>query len=116
MYILYLVRFYSEYLIAYEMYSLVMGVSSVLGPIGASVAFMYGFGNLMLDLRDNYVPVEYWKYFSYHRTWVHGYELRTFKGDDGIYYTEIPKNPDGTLNWDEAVTYGGSDTTYNSGS
>lgn len=32
--------------------------------------------------------------------------------DGIIYYQEIPKNQDGSLNWDEAVTYASSNMPY----
>ncbi|QHN07803.1 pseudomurein-binding repeat-containing protein [Methanothermobacter sp. THM-2] len=76
------------------------GGGVILQPVGLCMAI----GNGILDFRDHYLPEEYWKYIAYHRTWAHGYELRAYVGEDHcIHYIEIPKDPDGTLRWDEAV-------------
>ena len=100
--------------------SIVGGISGVVsyllgataGVFAPSVAFMYGYGSWLLDVRTNEFPVEYWRYFNVHRSYFQGYELRTFMKDGIIYYQEIPKNQDGSLNWDEAVTYASSNTPY----
>jgi len=76
------------------------GAGAILGSIG----FCMWFGDKILSFRDYYLPKEYWKYISYHRSWYDGYELRCYVGEDHcIHYIEIPKNPDGSLRWDEAV-------------
>ncbi|MBC7101040.1 MAG: hypothetical protein H5T40_05365 [Methanobacteriales archaeon] len=72
----------------------------ILEPIGYCI--MIGEG--ILRFRDHYLPQEYWKYIAYHHSWFDGYELKSYVGEDHcIHYIEIPKNPDGTLRWDEAV-------------
>jgi len=74
---------------------------------------LYEEGNILLDFRDHNRPVEECKYISIHRSWAHGYKLEKWMGSDGyMYYMEIPKNPDGSLNYSGAVTYGGGDPTY----
>ena len=76
------------------------GGGVILQPVGLCMAI----GNGILDFRDHYLPEEYWKYIAYHRTWAHGYELRAYVGEDHcIHYIEIPKNPDGSLRWEDAV-------------
>ncbi|HHW05085.1 MAG TPA: hypothetical protein GXX32_04180 [Methanothermobacter sp.] len=76
------------------------GASVILVPIGSCMWI----GENILRFRDHYLPKEYWKYISIHRSWAYGYELRCYVGEDHcIHYIEIPKNPDGSLRWDEAV-------------
>jgi hypothetical protein len=61
-------------------------------------------GDLILNIRDHYLPREYWKYISLHRGPIYGYKLETYIGADNcIHYKEIPKNPDGTLRENETI-------------
>jgi len=78
------------------------------GPIAvvaiSFVGTIWAEGELILNIRDHYLPKEYWKYISYHHSWLDGYEVRTYIGEDNcIHYIEIPKNPDGTLRMEDAV-------------
>jgi len=98
----------------YGLYSSIPAIDAVItagSGLTLSLGFSFfgasiGFGLLLVDMRTNYVPIDYWKYFSFHRTWLWGYEQRSYIGSDNcIHYIEIPKNSDGTLNWNEAIYY-----------
>ncbi|ADL58705.1 conserved hypothetical protein [Methanothermobacter marburgensis str. Marburg] len=74
------------------------------GEIFQPIGWCMRIGDGILTFRDHYLPQEYWKYISIHRTWIYGYELRSYVGEDHcIHYIEIPKNPDGSLRWEDAV-------------
>ncbi|BDZ72111.1 right-handed parallel beta-helix repeat-containing protein [Methanobacterium petrolearium] len=91
---------------AYGIYGLIFSGSVVAGPFGASIGFMVGSGSLLLSLRTNYFPLDYWQYFNVHRSWVQGYEHRCFVGSDNhVYHVETPRNPDGSLRENESVIY-----------
>jgi len=92
---------------------LLLGAGKTFLGYAAIPLILYEEGNILLDFRDHNRPVEEWKYISIHRSWAHGYKLEKWMGSDGyMYYMEIPKNPDGSLNYSGAVTYGGGDPTY----
>lgn len=85
----------------------VYGITAT-GPIAvvalSFVGTLWVEGELILDIRDHYLPREDWKYISYHRSWLDEYEVRTYIGDDNcIHYIEIPKNPDGTFRMEDAI-------------
>ncbi|MGB9845736.1 MAG: hypothetical protein ACPLF9_08275 [Methanothermobacter tenebrarum] len=81
----------------------VAGVTAVMGPLGF-ISVIVAEGDLILRIRTHYLPQEYWKYISIHRSWAYGYELRSYVGEDHcIHYIEIPKNPDGSLRWEDAA-------------
>lgn len=75
----------------------------ILGPVLTA-------GDTMLYYRDHFVPTEKWGSSGIHEGWLQGKELRRFKLNGVWYYQEIPKNPDGTLNHAEAITYKSQDT------
>ena len=59
----------------------VAGVTAVMGPLGF-ISVIVAEGDLILRIRTHYLPQEYWKYISIHRTWIYGYELRSYVGED----------------------------------
>jgi hypothetical protein len=71
----------------------------------SGVYTMIAMGELIVSVKEHYLPQEYWKYISYKRGgWLSGYECEAFIGEDNcIHYRQIPKNPDGTLRRNETI-------------
>lgn len=74
---------------------------SIIGAVVTLGFTIIGEGELILSVRDHYLPEEQWKYIAYHPPIF--YEVRAYLGEDHcIHYVEIPKNPDGSLRWEDA--------------
>lgn len=81
--------------------------TSAIPVIGAVTVFCWGAGSTLISIKNNYVSVNSWQYINVHRSTFQEYVMQSTinETDNHVYITEIHKNQDGSLDWNESVTY-----------
>lgn len=84
---------------------LVGGAIGVTITGGSTFAMLWTEGELIVRIKEHYLPQEYWRFVSYQRGGLcSDYQCDAYIGADNCtHFKQTPKNPDGTLKEDETI-------------